>query len=514
LGYNCPDQILRLSELADVSSSSYRRFALIALKPMTSRSGPVSVYAANPHYLFYNGKPMILLTSDQHYGAVINADFDYAAFLNKLESRDLNFTRIYPGAYIERENEYVAGNNLGPLDGRQILPWIRTTTPGAHPVLGGQKYDLDQWNDSYFSRLRDYCSKAMNLGIIVEICLFNGMYPDRWAFQAMHHANNIQGVGRCDWNMVQSLTGDPNLVLYQEKYAAEITRRLNEFDNVTFHICDEPWMCRKSPTVFGPWVSRLTDVVRETEHSLPKKHLIGQTVDFLMSNNEADFSADPRIQYIDVEYSRGIHDLENEYDHDKPIVYIESVYYPDMYLGDKIADTRVEVWEFMISGAAGFMQLNGLYSTMNAAAKGTEINDLLDVFVELRKFLEGFNLFTMRRDGSFIVKVPSDAFASAISDLGRQYAFYVHHSTCHDPFHTVPERASTRSPRLHSFEATHGSYHETFTFRFPEGHYEAEWIDPAKGSVLRHDSFLHSGGDRTFTAPEYSVDLALRMLRT
>jgi len=486
---------------------------ILKLKVMTSSTGPVSVYAANPHYLFYNGKPIILLTSDQHYGAVVNADFNYVGFLKKLGSRGLNFTRIYPGAYIEKENDFVKDNNLGPLNGRQILPWTRTQTPGAHPVLGGLKYDLDQWNESYFSRLIDYCSNAMDLGVIVEICFFNGMYVERWAYQAMHHANNIQGAGRCDWDMVQSLTGDPKLVLYQEKYVAELTRRLNEFDNLTFHICDEPWMCRKSPTVFGPWVSRLTDVVRETERALPKKHLIGQTVDFGMSNNEADFSADSRIQYIDVEYSRGIHDLENEYDHDKPIVYIESVFYPDMYTGDKIADTRVEAWEFMVGGAAGFMQLNGLYSTMNAAAEGTEIDTVLDVFVDLRKFLESFNLFTMRRDRSFIVKVPSDAFASAVSEPGREYAFYIHHSTCHDPFHAVPERVSSRSPRLHSYEVTRGSYHEAFTFRFPEGRYEAEWIDPAKGSVVRRDSFLHAGGDRTFQVPEYSVDIALRMVR-
>ena len=38
----------------------------------------------------------------------------------------------------------------------------------------------------------------------------------------------------------------------------------------------------------------------------------------------------------------------------------------------------------------------------------------------------------------------------------------------------------------------------------------AEWINPATGSVIRRDSFLHAGGDRTVTAPEYSIDIALR----
>jgi hypothetical protein len=481
--------------------------------PMTSMSGPVSVYSANPHYFVYDGKPIVLITSDQHYGAVINADFDYTAFLSKLRSRGQNFTRIYPGPYIEKENDYVASNNLGPVSGRQILPWARTATPGAHPILGGLKFDLDRWDASYFARLRDYCARAAEGKIIVEMCLFNGMYADRWAFQAMHHANNMQGAGMCDWDMVQSLTGDPRLVSCQEKYVAEITRTLNDFDNVIFHICDEPWMCRKSPGVFGPWVSRMIDVFKDTERALPKKHLLGQTVDWLMRNNEADFSADSRIQYIDIEYAKGIDDLENEYAHDKPIVYIESVFYPDMFKGDKIAGTRVEAWEFMVGGCAGFMHLNALYSTFNAAANGTEIDVVLDVFAGLRAFLERFDLFSMRKDMSFIVGgTPPGAFACAISEPGRQYGFYIHHSVCQDPFHDTPDPGISRSARLLSYVATPGSYHETFTFRFPAGHYKAEWIDPATGSVVRRDSFLHTGGDRAITAPEYSIDIALRMV--
>ncbi len=271
-------------------------------------------------------------------------------------------------------------------------------------------------------------------------------------------------------------------------------------------------MSRKSATVFGPWVSRMIDVFRDTERALSKKHLLGQTVDLEMSRSEADFSADSRIQYIDVEYSSGIFDLENEYEHDKPIVYIESVFYPDMYKGNRIASSRVEAWEFMVGGAAGFMQLNGLYSTSNAAADGTGIEAVLDVFVNLRAFLESFSLFSMRRDISFIVRgVPPDSFVCAISEPGRQYGFYIHHSACRDPFHHTPgDPGASRSSRLYNYEPTPGSYHETFTFRFPEGHYEPEWINPATGSVIRRDSFLHAGGDRTVTAPEYSIDIALR----
>ena len=50
----------------------------------------------NPHYFAYKGKPLVLITTDQHYGAVINLDFDYASFLDRLHEYGMNLTRIYP----------------------------------------------------------------------------------------------------------------------------------------------------------------------------------------------------------------------------------------------------------------------------------------------------------------------------------------------------------------------------------------------------------------------------------
>ena len=36
---------------------------------------PIKVHTANPHYYLFNGRPTILITSAEHYGAVINKDF-------------------------------------------------------------------------------------------------------------------------------------------------------------------------------------------------------------------------------------------------------------------------------------------------------------------------------------------------------------------------------------------------------------------------------------------------------
>jgi hypothetical protein len=38
----------------------------------------------------------------------------------------------------------------------------------------------------------------------------------------------------------------------------------------------------------------------------------------------------------------------------KPIELNETFYYPGWYKGDKVAASRVEAWEFMVGGGAGF----------------------------------------------------------------------------------------------------------------------------------------------------------------
>ena len=45
---------------------------------------PVSLHPDNPHYFQYHGKTLALITSAEHYGALINLDFDYKKYLQKM----------------------------------------------------------------------------------------------------------------------------------------------------------------------------------------------------------------------------------------------------------------------------------------------------------------------------------------------------------------------------------------------------------------------------------------------
>ena len=470
---------------------------------------PICPFPANPHYFTYKGKPTVLITSDQHYGAVINADFDYVKFLDALARYGMNFTRIYPGAYIERDGDFVKDNNLGPRNGRQILPWARTRQTGAHEVLGGFKLDLDRWNEEYFARLRGFIQGAMERDIIVDIAFFNGMYTERWPFQALYHTNNIQGVGTCDSPHVQTLQ-DAALADRHEAYVRKITAEVAGFPNVLLDICDEPHVDRGRPEEYNPWISRLIEAVMDQEKALPRKHVIVQTIEpyvkGMPKDSPADFSSDPRVTATAHEYCWGITHLDTEYEHAKPMILIETNYYPDQYAGNKIDSSRVEGWEFIVGGGAAFMHLNSLYSTFNAGAEGTENDLLLGQLKSLKDFMGRFDLSVMRQDRGLVTGgVPAGAFARAISG-GRRHGLYIHHS----------KYAGWPLPELSMgscYEPVPGDYSVSLELQLPRGAYTAEWIEPKSGRSLRTDAFDHAGGMRTIATPHYAVDIALDLCR-
>lgn len=64
------------------------------------------LYPSNTHYFLFRGKPTVLVTSGEHYGSVINADFNYEGYLDELKRNHLNLTRIWVGPYREVPGDF------------------------------------------------------------------------------------------------------------------------------------------------------------------------------------------------------------------------------------------------------------------------------------------------------------------------------------------------------------------------------------------------------------------------
>ncbi len=469
---------------------------------MQGGAKPISVHPDNPHYYLFRGKPTVLITSAEHYGAVINRAFDYITYLDALKSYGLNYTRIYPAAFVEPEGAFHLENTLAPKPGDLVQPWARSQSPGYWS--GGNRFDLDHWDPEYFRRLKDFVSQAGVRGIVVEICFFNAQNRGSWPVSPLYWKNNIQGEGRIDKDDVQTLK-HPEFVRRQDAFVRRIVEEVNSFDNVILEICDEPFSYGTSRTLAGAWIEHLVGVVKQTEDSLPQRHLLGQQVQGRIGG-PVDFATNANVSVIVTQYIwqtpdeqiGGMKALDYLYDRNKPIDLNETGYYPlaSWYTGDKASDVRVEGWEFMVGGGSSFNNLNGMYTVHDPAGTAAENRPVLKTMQCLKQFIEGFDFVKMRPDRSFVKSgMPAGVYYRGMSERGRQYGLYHHHSTLKEYVYTV----------------TPGAYEERLVLDLPAGKYRVDWIDPSTGTVLDTKRFAHAGGERSISTPKHAIDVALRI---
>ena len=474
---------------------------------------PIRVWPVNPHYFERGGKPTILVTSDHHYGAVIDADFDFVRFLDALAASGMNITRIYPGGMFEATDKYVAGNPLGPRPGRQILPWARSTETGANPGLAepgkpSYKYDLDVWNGEYFARLRAFVEQASRRGIVVEVAFFNGMYADSWPLMAFHHRNNVQSVGRYEAEECGLFTTrearNEDVVRYQQAYVAKIAAELNAYDDVIYDLCDEPSLFGKPDGSIGthpdaavvPWLLAMKDAFLAAERPLPKKHVLGQTVQSL----SPDLSAEPWCNWLPTEYVRAAaRALEKDYAARKPLVNVESDYFGHGLVKPYgVDDVRLEGWWFLLGGGAGVINLNGEFHRGQEQGGVDTRERILPQRRVLKDFVSSLDLARLTRFEG-VTGLPAGVLARALAAPGRQYAVYLFHARDDGQWGA-------------HFVATPGHYRDPLTLRgVPAGRYRQAWTDPASGRELRAQGISWRGGDLTLQTPEYALDIALRL---
>ncbi len=489
-------------------------FSLFFALVVSCANGPVQICPETPHYFSYKGHPIVLITSDHHYGAVIDQDFDFVKYLKFLSDNDMNLTRIYPGGMFEPTDKFLKGNPLGPRPGRQLLPWALSEQTGANPSLAesgkpSYKYDLDKWNPQYFDRLKDFVELARKNDIIVEIPFFNGMYADCWPLMAMYQVNNIQNIGQyaAENCGLFTTTDDRNkpVMKYQKAYIQKIVTELNEYDNIIYDICDEPSLqglpngsiIVNPDSMVAPWIIEMKEAFLQAEKSLPKKHLLGQTV----QNLSPDFSKDSWCEWLAAEYVRPAEKALNmDYETNKPIVNVESNYFgtsltKDPYTADAI---RIEGWWFMLAGGAGNINLNGEYYRENEEGLSITRNQIAPQRKILKEFMDGLDLSGLTRF-SKISGTPDDAICSGLAENGKQYALYLFHGS-HD------------SEWGANFVPKPGNYVDTLTLGdIPEGVYFLKWYNPVSGAVMSSEKHNWKGGNFSVITPPYSLDIALKI---
>ena len=287
----------------------------------------------------------MLITSGEHYGAVLNQDFDYRKYLDALAADKLNLTRTFTGAYVEPRAAFnIAKNTLAPAAGRFLAPWARSDQPGY--AGGGNKFDLERWDDAYFARLKDFVAHASKNGVVVELNLFCPMYEElQWKVSPLNPANNVQEVGPSDRTHVYTLDKSHGLLAVQEELVRKIVAELAEFDNVYYEICNEPYF----GGVTLEWQDHIADIISAAEHDLPHPHLISRNV----ANNTAKVTnPHPELSIFNFHYA------------DPPDAVAENYGLGAIgdnetgFAGTGDATYRMEGWDFILAGG-------GLYNNLD-----------------------------------------------------------------------------------------------------------------------------------------------------
>jgi hypothetical protein len=221
---------------------------------------------------FYHGRPICLLAASEHYGAVINRNFDYGAYLDQMATEGLHLTRLFV-LFRELQTNLNPYSPCKPESTDYVAPYVRTGPGLALDRL--PKYDLKQWNPEFFARLHGFLGKAMQRGVIVELTLLSNVYSDTvWALSPLHDDNNVNSIGPTPWYDCMS-TRNPALFNEQQRFVRKVLEEVAPYDNLIIEICNEPIgnftegeaRVGPEPSEVDAWQERLVDIVRSSgEH--------------------------------------------------------------------------------------------------------------------------------------------------------------------------------------------------------------------------------------------------------
>lgn len=244
----------------------------------------------NPRYFEDNDGNAVLLVGSHTWGNGQDWSgytFDWDTYLDNMVTWGHNFMRYWVWESTSPNGSPILVAN-GPMS---PLPWNRTGPGNAND--GGLKFDLTNFNSTYFTRVRARCISAATHGIYVSIMLFNGFsvaskgtpnYP--FTNHPMSSNNNINGVDgdpntdgegyECENDSIAAVT------TAQKAYIAHLIDTVGDLPNIMYEICNEP-----DGTVSGTsgWVATMIDYIHTYEDGKGYHHPVWYTVEWPGGNN-------------------------------------------------------------------------------------------------------------------------------------------------------------------------------------------------------------------------------------
>ena len=390
-------------------------------------------------------------------------EFDFAGYLDFLSARNYNFVRLWnmdqPYHRLVDPPDSTVILGLGQPNG---LPFAR---PGPDTAAdAGPKYDLSQFNQDYFDRLRARVIAAGNRGVYVSIMLFNGGWVNGgtiadWTFSQYNPDNNVNGYSMAEADCYTM--NNPTWVALMDAYVDKVVDTVNDLDNVLYEVINE------APPASKLWQYHVIGHIKAYEANKPKQHPVGMTAYDSTSSDAAanlDLLRSP-ADWISLSGRRSTSYITNVLD--APATKVSILDTSHTWGLDPAGNDGPWVWKSLTRGH------NPIYLDPWTYAPQYPPDASVRTAMSLARSLAiAIDLEHM---------VPNDSIAStgyALADTGLSYLVY---------------------------QPVTGA----FTVSLPSGAFSYQWIDPTTGNATTAVTLNTSGGATLFTPPAGYVNGAL-----
>lgn len=245
----------------------------------------------NPRYFVDGSGKAVLLVGSHTWNNFVEMNslsepdtFDYKGYLDFLEEYHHNFFRFWRW-------DLLAWDSAGSLHNLRVgpHPWQRTG-PGV-AIDGLPRFDLTQFNQDYFDRLRRRVLMAQDRNMYVAIMLFEG-----WGIQFSPHAldhhpfNPMNNVTLLSVDTTQKGVriyelGNDELLALQEAYVRKVIETVNDLDNVLYEISNE------NHPGSTDWQYHMINLIKTYEKDLGHTHPVGMTFQYRGGSNKTLFES-------------------------------------------------------------------------------------------------------------------------------------------------------------------------------------------------------------------------------
>jgi hypothetical protein len=439
-------------------------------------TGPLRGNPANTRY-FTDGSGKAIYLAGSHVWSNLTdrgtlnppqVAFDYPVYIQWMVAHNFNFMRLWASELTDCGNGPKADVDEGIV--APPTRWMRTGPGYAND--GRLKYDLAQFDQSYFDRMRARTIMAGENGIYVSVMLFNGFEfqfetneKDGDPFRDVNNINNISCPGNCPADSAQM----PDAVWSVEKaYIRKVIDTVNDLDNVLYEVSNES----QSPFA-DTWEANVISYIKQYEATKPKHHPVGWTFEIQgFDSNLFGSAADWISPRSRVTISDGSKVVINDTDHSYNWRYIRP---------EPAICHRNWAWENFTSGNnVAFMDPYLVVWTNRNTPEGTTVDPRVglktDNFYEPIREAMGATL-TYANRMNLVAMTPQPALSSThfcLANPGTEYLVY-------QPFA------------------------KDFTVDLVAGTYQYELLNAATNRITASGTISVTGGDHTFS-PTFSGD--------